>query len=155
MELDPVDVRVDLSERATRCGAISVCDHGLPGPPPTESSETATSRALMAALIFHAAWVTIAQLDPSLETEHAGRGRRYAPALAALGHRQPGLRSARSDRAAPSPVRPQPGIQPRTRSLGLSARIHVFQPCRPLAFIVEFDRRRAVGSRTAAADRQV
>jgi len=34
--------------------------------PPTESSETATSRALMAALIFHAAWVTLALLDPSL-----------------------------------------------------------------------------------------
>jgi O-antigen ligase len=34
--------------------------------PPTESSESATSRALMAALIFHAAWVTLALLDPSL-----------------------------------------------------------------------------------------
>jgi O-antigen ligase len=34
--------------------------------PPTESSETATSRALMAALIFHAAWVALALLDPSL-----------------------------------------------------------------------------------------
>ena len=36
--------------------------------PPTESSEGTTSRALMAVLIFHATWVTIAQLDPSLET---------------------------------------------------------------------------------------
>lgn len=36
--------------------------------PPTESSERATSRALMAVLIFHAAWVSVAQLDPSLET---------------------------------------------------------------------------------------
>ncbi len=35
--------------------------------PPTRSSESAISRALMAALIFHAAWVTLAQLDPSLE----------------------------------------------------------------------------------------
>jgi O-Antigen ligase len=34
--------------------------------PPTESSERATSRALMAVLIFHASWVTLAQLDPSL-----------------------------------------------------------------------------------------
>lgn len=35
--------------------------------PPTESSERGVSRALMAVLIFHAAWVTLAQLDPSLE----------------------------------------------------------------------------------------
>ncbi len=35
--------------------------------PPTESSERSVSRALMAVLIFHAAWVTLAQLDPSLE----------------------------------------------------------------------------------------
>jgi hypothetical protein len=34
--------------------------------PPTESSETATSRALTAVLIFHAAWVTLALLAPSL-----------------------------------------------------------------------------------------
>jgi hypothetical protein len=35
---------------------------------PTASSEQAVSRALMAALIFHATWVSVAQLDPSLET---------------------------------------------------------------------------------------
>jgi O-antigen ligase len=36
--------------------------------PPRSSSERATSRALMAVLIFHAAWVTLAQLDSSIET---------------------------------------------------------------------------------------
>jgi O-antigen ligase len=35
--------------------------------PPTESSERGVSRALTAALVFHAAWVTLAQIDPSLE----------------------------------------------------------------------------------------
>jgi O-antigen ligase len=35
--------------------------------PSPDSSERAVSRALMAALIFHAAWVTLAQLVPSLE----------------------------------------------------------------------------------------
>jgi hypothetical protein len=34
--------------------------------PPMESSEPATSRALMAVLIFHAAWVSLALLDSSL-----------------------------------------------------------------------------------------
>lgn len=53
--------------------------------PPTESSERATSRALMAVLIFHAAWVTLAQLDPSLEAS--------TPVVAAGTH----LLSLRSD----------------------------------------------------------
>lgn len=34
--------------------------------PPRDSSEAGTSRALMAVLIFHAAWVTLVLLDPSL-----------------------------------------------------------------------------------------
>jgi O-antigen ligase len=36
--------------------------------PPKESSESAASRALMAVLIFHAAWVTLVQIFPSLPT---------------------------------------------------------------------------------------
>jgi hypothetical protein len=36
--------------------------------PPKRSSESATSRALMAVLIFHAAWVTLVQISPSLAT---------------------------------------------------------------------------------------
>ncbi len=36
--------------------------------PPRESSESAASRALMAVLIFHAAWVTLVQIFPSLPT---------------------------------------------------------------------------------------
>jgi len=34
--------------------------------PPSDSSDGRTSRVLMAVLIFHAAWVTVALLDPSL-----------------------------------------------------------------------------------------
>lgn len=36
--------------------------------PPKESTESAASRALMAVLIFHAAWVTLVQISPSLAT---------------------------------------------------------------------------------------
>ena len=36
--------------------------------PPTESSESGASRALMAVLIFHAAWVSLVQVFPSLAT---------------------------------------------------------------------------------------
>jgi len=37
--------------------------------PPKESSESATSRALMAVLIFHAAWVTLVQIFPSVTAD--------------------------------------------------------------------------------------
>jgi O-Antigen ligase len=36
--------------------------------PPTASSESGTSRALMAVLVFHAAWVSLVQVFPSLAT---------------------------------------------------------------------------------------
>jgi len=59
-----------ISQNALRDAApyLYVITVFLVRPPIAEGSERATSRALMAVLIFHAAWVTLAQLAPSLET---------------------------------------------------------------------------------------